>query len=74
MVMEQGMIFVILSSCFTLNNPLHSPYTCEVSTDATGANFAAMTVTTNVPGRNSRSNAKATDFALVARKHIYLIY
>ncbi|KAL5536238.1 hypothetical protein ACEPAF_59 [Sanghuangporus sanghuang] len=43
------------------------PYTCEVSTDATGANFAAMTVTTNVPGRNSRSNAKATDFALVAQ-------
>ncbi|KAL5510900.1 hypothetical protein ACEPAG_4657 [Sanghuangporus baumii] len=43
------------------------PYTCEVSTDATGADFAAMTVTTNVPGRNSRSNAKATDFSLVAQ-------
>ncbi|EJC99890.1 uncharacterized protein FOMMEDRAFT_93383 [Fomitiporia mediterranea MF3/22] len=43
------------------------PYTCEVSTDATGTSFAAMTVTTNVPGKNSRSNAKATDFALVAQ-------
>ncbi|KAH8110391.1 hypothetical protein DFH11DRAFT_1514409 [Phellopilus nigrolimitatus] len=43
------------------------PYTCEVSTDATGANFAAMTVTTNVPGKNSLSTAKATDFPLVAQ-------
>ncbi|KLO17923.1 hypothetical protein SCHPADRAFT_820613 [Schizopora paradoxa] len=43
------------------------PYTCAVSTDATGDNFIAMTVSTNVPGTNSRSNAKATDFPLVAQ-------
>jgi len=43
------------------------PYTCEVSADATGQDFVAMTVTTNVPGKNSRSNAKATDFPLVAQ-------
>ncbi|KLO06366.1 hypothetical protein SCHPADRAFT_895496 [Schizopora paradoxa] len=43
------------------------PYTCEVSTDATGQNFAAMTVTTNVPGFDSLSLAQATDFPLVAQ-------
>lgn len=43
------------------------PYTCQVSADATGQNFVAMTVTTQVPGKNSRSNAKATDFPLVAQ-------
>ncbi|KAL8276599.1 hypothetical protein RQP46_011022 [Phenoliferia psychrophenolica] len=42
------------------------PYACGVSADATGASFVAMTVTTNVPGQNSRSNARATDFPLVA--------
>ncbi len=44
------------------------PYTCEVSTDATGANFAAMTVTTDVPGFDSLSLVQATDFPLVARE------
>jgi len=43
------------------------PYTCEVSTDATGANFAAMTVTTDVPGFDSLSLVQATDFPLVAQ-------
>ncbi|KAF9494224.1 hypothetical protein BDN71DRAFT_1393557 [Pleurotus eryngii] len=43
------------------------PYTCQVSADATGQNFVSMTVTTQVPGENSRSNTKATDFPLVAQ-------
>ncbi|CAE6468669.1 unnamed protein product [Rhizoctonia solani] len=43
------------------------PYECGVSTDASGKSFAAMKVVTNVPGQNSRSNAKAQDFALVAQ-------
>ncbi|CAE6450708.1 unnamed protein product [Rhizoctonia solani] len=43
------------------------PYECGVSADASGKNFAAMKVVTNVPGQNSRSNAKAQDFALVAQ-------
>ncbi|KAG8776324.1 hypothetical protein FRC12_000983 [Ceratobasidium sp. 428] len=43
------------------------PYTCDVSTDGTGQNFVAMKVITNVPGTNSRSNAKAEDFPLVAK-------
>ncbi|PAV22955.1 putative gEgh 16 [Pyrrhoderma noxium] len=61
---EDGTVTMTLHQ---VNGDGAGPYTCEVSTDATGANFAAMTVTTNVPGRNSRSNAKATDFALVAQ-------
>lgn len=50
-----------------INGDGAGPYTCEISTDATGNNFAAMTVVTNVPGRKGNSNAKATDFPLVAK-------
>lgn len=42
------------------------PYTCEMNTDASGANWQAIDVQTNVPGQNSRSRAKATDFPLKA--------
>ncbi|KAF8306702.1 hypothetical protein DL93DRAFT_2172026 [Clavulina sp. PMI_390] len=57
----------------TVNMVLHQvnqdgagPYTCEISTDGTGANFVKMDVTQNVPGFLSLSTAKATDFNLVA--------
>ncbi|KAB5588757.1 hypothetical protein CTheo_7801 [Ceratobasidium theobromae] len=43
------------------------PYTCDVSADASGTNFVAMNVVQNVPGQNSRSSARATDFELVAQ-------
>ncbi|KAG8681591.1 hypothetical protein FRC08_015537 [Ceratobasidium sp. 394] len=43
------------------------PYECDVSSDATGQTFTAMKVITNVPGTNSNSRAKATDFPLVAQ-------
>ncbi|KAG8830366.1 hypothetical protein FRC18_008207 [Serendipita sp. 400] len=43
------------------------PYTCDISTDATGTNFQPATVVTNVPGRNSRSRARAQDFPLVVQ-------
>ncbi|KAF9493837.1 hypothetical protein BDN71DRAFT_1394232 [Pleurotus eryngii] len=43
------------------------PYTCQVSADASGQNFVAMTVTTQVPGKNSRSRTTATAFPLVAQ-------
>uniref|UniRef100_A0A0S1MJ21 Secreted protein n=1 Tax=Phakopsora pachyrhizi TaxID=170000 RepID=A0A0S1MJ21_PHAPC len=42
------------------------PYSCEVDTTATGDNFKKMNIDTNVPGKNSRSRAKATEFPLVA--------
>lgn len=50
-----------------INGDGAGPYECGVSADASGKTFAAMKVLTNVPGQNSRSNAKATDFALVAQ-------
>ncbi|CAE6528292.1 hypothetical protein RSOLAG22IIIB_06290 [Rhizoctonia solani] len=50
-----------------INGDGAGPYTCDVSADASGQNFVAMKVTTNVPGQNSRSQAKATDFPLVAQ-------
>ena len=59
--------FILTLSGELLNSLSYSPYTCEVSTDATGAAFVPMTVVTNVPGVNSRSRAKATDFPLVAQ-------
>lgn len=43
------------------------PYECGCSADASGASFTPMTVVTNVPGRNSRSDARAEDFPLVAQ-------
>jgi hypothetical protein len=42
------------------------PMTCSVSTDATGNTFTAMTITTNVPGTNGRSNAANANSPLVA--------
>ena len=38
------------------------PYECMIDASGAGTDWTAMTVTTNVPGKNSRSNAKATDF------------
>lgn len=63
-----GLVPSFLPSGKSLNEPRTcSPYTCAISTDATGTNFVPMTVITNVPGRNSRSNARATPFPLVAQ-------
>jgi hypothetical protein len=42
------------------------PMTCAVSADATGATFTAMTITTDVPGTNGKSNAANQDFPLIA--------
>ncbi|CAE6335214.1 unnamed protein product [Rhizoctonia solani] len=50
-----------------INGDGAGPYTCGVSADASGQNFVDMKIITNVPGENSRSNAKATDFPLVAQ-------
>lgn len=42
------------------------PIACSVSADASGKAFTPMTITTQVPGANGRSNAKNADFPLVA--------
>jgi hypothetical protein len=43
------------------------PYTCELDQTGTGNNFQPIDVTTNVPGKNGNSNAKATDFPLTVQ-------
>jgi len=42
------------------------PYICDMDTSATGNSFTPMTIDTNIPGKNSRSRARASDFPLVA--------
>ncbi|OCL06774.1 hypothetical protein AOQ84DRAFT_342823 [Glonium stellatum] len=43
------------------------PYTCMIDATGTGTQWTAMTVTTNVPGKNGRNNDGAvTDFPLTA--------
>ncbi|KAH7341899.1 hypothetical protein B0J17DRAFT_648502 [Rhizoctonia solani] len=69
-----GYVFLPLltSHLHDLTCCLYRPYECGVSADASGKSFAAMKVVTNVPGENSRSKAKATDFALVAQMPEYV--
>ena len=38
------------------------PYTCMIDSTGAGTQFTAMQVATNVPGRKSRSDARAEDF------------
>lgn len=38
------------------------PYDCMIDSTGAGTQWTKMAVGTNVPGTNSRSNAKATDF------------
>jgi len=42
------------------------PYKCQVSADATGNDFVAMTMTTQIPGVLGLSGKKATDLPMVA--------
>lgn len=48
-----------------VNGDGSGPYKCDFSAD--GTTFMPMTVTTNVPGTNSRGDAAAEDFPLVAQ-------
>ncbi|KAI8444880.1 MAS3 protein [Phakopsora pachyrhizi] len=43
------------------------PYTCDVNASGDGKTFTPMTISTNIPGKNSRSNAKAEDIPLMRR-------
>lgn len=53
---------------YRVNQDGGGPYTCDISSDATGEDFQPMTVTTDVPGIRGFSTATAEDFPLVARK------
>ncbi|KZV86997.1 hypothetical protein EXIGLDRAFT_752515 [Exidia glandulosa HHB12029] len=61
---ENGQVTMTLHQ---VNQDGAGPYTCDVSTDATGNDFQEMDVVTNVPGFLSLSGATAEDFPLVAQ-------
>jgi hypothetical protein len=54
----------LMMTLHQVNGDGAGPYSCEMNTDATGQTWQSVDVQTNVPGTNSRSRAKATDFPL----------
>lgn len=54
-----GMVMMTLHQ---VNGDGAGPYECMIDSTGTGTQWTQMQVATNVPGENSRSNAKATDF------------
>ncbi|KAG8770747.1 hypothetical protein FRC15_003924 [Serendipita sp. 397] len=61
---EDGTVTMTLHQ---INQDGGGPYTCDISTDASGTNFQPMTVTQQVPGILGFSAATAQDFPLVAQ-------
>jgi hypothetical protein len=57
-----GMVSMTLHQ---VNGDGAGPYQCMIDSTGTGTNWQPMTVGTNVPGTNSNSKAKATDFVSV---------
>ncbi|KHJ30675.1 putative eka-like protein [Erysiphe necator] len=65
MVSAGGMIMMTLHQ---VNGDGAGPYSCMIDSTGTGTGgWTKMEVATNVPGKNSRSKAKATDFPLSAK-------
>lgn len=54
-----GMVMMTLHQ---VNGDGAGPYECMIDSTGAGTNWVPMTVATNVPGEDSRSKAKATDF------------
>lgn len=54
-----GMVMMTLHQ---VNGDGAGPYECMIDSTGAGTQWTAMAVVTNVPGENSRSKAKATDF------------
>ncbi|EHL00190.1 hypothetical protein GLAREA_10726 [Glarea lozoyensis ATCC 20868] len=63
-ISQGGMVMMTLHQ---VNGDGAGPYSCMIDSTGTGAQWTNMQVATNVPGKNSRSNAKATDFPLTAK-------
>jgi hypothetical protein len=68
-----GFVSHSFSRLFSFSHLSFRPYTCDVSADG-GNTFQAATVTQQVPGKNGRSKAKATDFALTAQIPAYAFF
>lgn len=58
----------VMMTLHQVNGDGAGPYECMIDSTGTGTQWTAMEVTTNVPGTNSRSKAKATDF--VSNRHV----
>jgi hypothetical protein len=52
----------VMMTLHQVNGDGAGPYECMIDSTGTGTQWTAMQVTTNVPGTNSRSKAKAQDF------------
>ncbi|POS82091.1 hypothetical protein EPUL_006358, partial [Erysiphe pulchra] len=65
MISAGGMVMMTLHQ---VNGDGAGPYKCMIDSTGTGkGGWTKMEVVTNVPGKNSRSKAKATDFPLTAK-------
>ncbi|KAH6713604.1 hypothetical protein DL95DRAFT_358282 [Leptodontidium sp. 2 PMI_412] len=63
-ISQGGMVMMTLHQ---VNGDGAGPYDCMIDSTGTGTQWVNMQVATNVPGENSRSRAKATDFPLTAK-------
>jgi hypothetical protein len=54
----------LMMTVHQVNGDGAGPYSCQMNADGTAQTWTDVQVDTNVPGRNSRSQAKATDFPL----------
>ncbi|KAE9365990.1 hypothetical protein N431DRAFT_418932 [Stipitochalara longipes BDJ] len=59
-----GMVMMTLHQ---VNGDGAGPYECMIDSTGAGTQWTSMAVVTNVPGTNSNSKAKATDFPLTAK-------
>ncbi|KAG4429470.1 hypothetical protein IFR05_015046 [Cadophora sp. M221] len=63
-ISQGGMVMMTLHQ---VNGDGAGPYDCMIDSTGTGTQWTNMQVATNVPGENSRSRARATDFPLTAK-------
>ncbi|KAH8685466.1 hypothetical protein BGZ60DRAFT_425955 [Tricladium varicosporioides] len=63
-ITQGGMVMMTLHQ---VNGDGAGPYECMIDSTGTGTQWETMQVATNVPGQNSRSQAKAQDFPLTAK-------
>jgi len=54
----------LMMTLHQVNGDGAGPYSCQMNADGTAQTWTDVQVQTNVPGTNSRSRAKATDFPL----------
>jgi len=52
----------VMMTLHQVNGDGAGPYTCMIDSTGAGTQFTPMTVATNVPGEDSRSDARAEDF------------